>query len=175
MAKSSIPKNPKFTQETLQNTLSYDPDTGVFVWLIDRRGMPAGAEAGTISSHGYIQIQYDRRSYRGHRLAWLYMTGEWPVDQVDHRNRVRSDNRWLNLRSATSAQNHQNMGAAKASKSGLVGVSWDSGARIWIASIKVDRKTHYLGRFADKFVAHAKYLEAKNQMHPFASEAHSNV
>ena len=75
------------TQERLKEVLHYDPETGIFMWLVAPNGrIRVGMEAG--SSHdGYIGIKVDRILYKAHRLAWFYMTGEWPANDVDHWDR----------------------------------------------------------------------------------------
>jgi hypothetical protein len=93
------------------------------------------------------------------------MTGEWPHEDMDHRNGVRDDNRWVNLREATSAENHQNR--AVRSNSGLMGVSWKANCKKFEASIMSRGRQMYLGQFDDKHEAHAAYLAAKAKLHTF--------
>jgi len=98
------------TRERLLALLSYAPRTGVFRWRVARRG-PAvvGSIAGCIGSIGYRVISIDDKIYLAHRLAFLYMTGCWPQQDVDHRNRKRHDNRWSNLRDVSRSVNICNM------------------------------------------------------------------
>lgn len=155
------------TSDRLRDLLNYDRGTGVLTWRV-RRGGCVNAEdvAGRIHHTGYIAVCVDGRMYLAHRLAWLYVTGEWPVDQVEHRNGIRSDNRWDNLRAATNAENGQNrQGAHVNNKSGMLGVSPSRG--LWRATINVDGKQKYLGRFSTPEDAHAAYLKAKSVLHPF--------
>jgi len=97
-------------QDTLKHLLNYDPVTGVWTWRnpLLRSRMKPGDIAGRITSHGRRQIRIASGFYYSARLAWLYMTGEWPKDQVDHINRVRDDDRWENLREANQSQNSYN-------------------------------------------------------------------
>lgn len=89
------------TAERLREVLEYDPAIGVFRWLIKPCGqISIGDIAGCRHGEGYVQIRVIGRIYLAHRLAWLYMTGEWPISLIDHRNLDRSDNRWSNLREA---------------------------------------------------------------------------
>lgn len=135
----------EITQELLKSLLSYDPDTGVFIWRVYRSfGVRAGCVAGTTTKKGYISIKLTPRRYLAHRLAWLYMHGTWPPNQIDHINRVRSDNRITNLRLATAGQNAQNR-----SRDNVSGVNWHKSARKWRAYISVDRRWIYLGLFKD--------------------------
>lgn len=101
-----------------------------------------------------------------HRLAFLYMTGEWPAHQVDHINADRADNKWANLREATISVNAQNRRAALAgSSSGLLGASWDSKHERWKAQIRVNGRTRHLGYFGSPEAAHQAYLMSKRAHH----------
>lgn len=94
------------TADFLRHLLHYDPLTGAWTWINPRsRSLRKGDVAGTVRSDGRRQINISGRCYLASRLAWLYMTGEWPKDEVDHENRIKSDDRWDNLREATHSQN----------------------------------------------------------------------
>lgn len=135
------------TQEKLKQLLHYDPATGRFRWLVNRsRSALAGTEAGTVHPNGYVYVKVLGRSYRAHRLAWLYMTGKWPRRQIDHRNRDRADNRWKNLRLATQSQNIANRGARADNALGVRGVRRHGNK--FSAKINVNGKRKYLGLFA---------------------------
>ena len=152
------------TANRLRAVLSYDPDTGIFRWLVGaRRGRVADSVDVTT---GYHRIKVDGASYGANRLAWLYMSGEWPADQVDHRNTVRSDNRWDNLRAATGSQNKANGNRYSNNTSGIKGVS-PSGRRNkpWSAVITKDGFTRRLGRYVTKEEADAAYRHAANHLH----------
>src|SRR5687768_4110898 len=121
------------TAERLRELLDYDPDTGVFRWKTrpvraeylrtDRawNSRFAGRPAGTLVK-GYVCILIYRRSYRAHRLAWLYVHGEWPRNELDHEHGNRADNRIEKLRSATRGQNMQNRKPNSNNTSGYPGV-----------------------------------------------------
>lgn len=156
------------SQARLKELLSYDPDTGEFVRLVDvRGGARTGDKCRRLSSAGYYQIGVDGWAYLAHRLAWLYMTGEWPADQVDHINGVRDDNRWDNLRQATQAQNCANKKRHRNNTSGYKGVSYEprraANAR-WVAQIYFDGRTTRLGAWATAEEAHRAYAAAA-EMH----------
>ena len=157
----------------LKTLLSYDPETGHFTWLQDRaRGkVKAGARAGTWSnSTGYIYIRVLDTSFGAHRLAFLFMTGETPPHDVDHINGVRDDNRWVNLRLATPGQNRQNRRSPqRTSSTGYLGVSFDKSRGKFFASIMVNRRQKNLGRYATAEEAHAAYVRAKRELHPFGT------
>lgn len=160
------------TYDDLHALFVYDPTTGVFTRRVARgyRGCHrAGSVAGYVNERGYVTIMVDRKPYLAHRLAWLYMTGALPVDQVDHVDGDRSNNRWLNLREASNAQNAQNRREASASNRscGLLGVTWNARAAKWVAQIRVEGKNRGLGYFDSAEEAHTTYLIAKAKLHPF--------
>lgn len=97
-------------QEVLQHVLDYDPATGIWRWRnpLSRSKMKSGDIAGRITTHGRRQIRIASGFYYASRLAWLYMTGEWPKNQIDHINQVRDDDRWENPREANQSQNSYN-------------------------------------------------------------------
>lgn len=96
-------------QDYLQHLLHYDPLTGEWTWVnpISRTQRP-GDRAGTTRPDGRRQISVDGDTYLASRLAWFYMTGEWPKNEIDHRNRIKGDDRWENLRDATHSENQFN-------------------------------------------------------------------
>lgn len=149
-------------QEQLKAFVHYNPETGVFVRLI---GAKTGAVAGGVNSHGYTLINVNGRSYRAHRLAWLYIYGVWPKQQIDHVNNVRTDNRISNLREATQSQNKANTGAYVNNTSGHKGVSWDKSKNKWYAKIRMDGKQKYLGLFTDINAAVEAYKKAAELYH----------
>lgn len=136
------------TQDRLKELLHYDPETGHLTWLTSRRGhVRAGSRAGSPDSKGYIKIKIDGSSHSAHRLAFLYMTGETPPKDVDHINRVRSDNRWINLRPASRRENQGNVGLRGNNTSGHRGVSLDKRAGKWRAYGMRDGRLTHLGYF----------------------------
>lgn len=138
------------TQERLKELLHYDPETGVFRWRVSIRGQAgAGAVAGTLRDNGYIIICIDRRLYRAHRLAFLYMGVSLPP-QVDHENHIRNDNRWVNLSPATSFINQRNCTLREDNQSGVTGIHWNTYFEKWTASIAFNKKRYHLGRFKNK-------------------------
>lgn len=94
----------------MRELLHYNPETGIFTRLIpaNRSNAIAGVVAGTKNKDRYVDIKLDGCFYKGHNLAWLYMTGEWPNPECDHHDLNPSNNRWLNLREATRSQNCAN-------------------------------------------------------------------
>lgn len=110
----------ELTQERLKEVLWYSPEMGSFIWLVTRRGYAKeGTIAGRVSSKGYREISVDGKRYKAHRLAWLYMHGSWPKDQIDHINRDRDDNSIDNLRDVDQKTNLANTGPQKNNTSGI--------------------------------------------------------
>ncbi len=144
-------------QAMVRSLLNYDPETGLFVWLSGHRAnKPAGCKQGK----GYVHICIDQKLYKAHRLAFLYMTGNWPTHHVDHINRIKDDNRWENLRDVPQRINLEN----RAGNASFIGVSWMSAKRRWYArSPKIAGKIKHLGSFKTHLAAcyarHAYNLE----------------
>ena len=154
------------TQERLKELLDYDPETGVFTWKVKvNRKIVVGSIAGSKNPRGYIKIRIDKIAYSAHRLAWLYMYGCWPAKQIDHINRVKNDNRIENLRDVSQQNNVWNVSTPKHNKSGLMGVCYVKRDNRWLAQIKKNRKTIYIGSFVDANEAHQAYLKVKNSIH----------
>lgn len=149
------------TQQRLMEVLHYDPETGEWMWaatLSARR--VTGQAAGGITDAGYRSIRVNGNLFRAHRLAWLYMTGEWPAEQIDHVNGERSDNRWINLRAATEQQNKANTRVSANCKSGVKGVYWNRQRQKWQAKINPNRTQVHLGFFDDIDKAAEAYASA---------------
>lgn len=153
------------TADELRRIMSYDPETGLFTWLtrIGARGNP-GSTVGSPTDQGYRMTRICGKQYLLHRLAFLWMTGEWPSDSIDHINRNRADNRWSNLRVVTHAQNHQNRSKGKNNKSGVLGVCWSRRDGRWIASITINYKRKSLGHYTNKDDAIAARKAAEQAM-----------
>lgn len=151
----------------LRELVTYDPETGIFKRRV-RLGnnTPMDAPCGTPMKRGELQFSVDGKNYYAHRLAWLYMTGEWPRELIDHFDTNPGNNRWSNLREAGPTVNCQNRRKpSKANQSGFLGVSPCKSTGRWRAAICVDRKQKQLGRFDTPEQAHAAYLAAKRQLH----------
>ena len=156
------------TAERLRELLSYDPETGNFTWLVSNgRRAIAGVIAGWINkSTGYRWIRIDGRGYKAHRLAWLYMKGEWPRHQIDHikaGKEYRADNCWRNLRAATQTQNNANTSRHTNSGNDFKGIYWYKRSCRWQAQIRIGGKRVYLGRFDHPYQAYASYCIAARQ------------
>lgn len=152
------------TLERLKELFHYDPETGKFSRLTSAGGAHIGDEPGYTHEHGYRIISIGTVKYRAHRLAWFYMKGEWPKEDVDHRNTIPDDNRWENLREATDQQNLQNQGMPAHNTSGLKGANWHKEKQKWRATIQSHGKWRFLGYFATKEEAHAAYCRAAQEL-----------
>lgn len=136
------------TQAHLLEVLIYDPNTGLFRWKSTKsKRISIGDVAGSFTANGYIQIRFDGCIYLAHRLAVLYMTGRWPETLVDHRDRVRSNNRWSNIREASYSENAGNMATRPSNTSGYKGVFFRKESPRPFAQIMVDGRSIYLGTF----------------------------
>lgn len=178
MAAQSKPQKTRvrkhLTQERLKEVLHYEPETGIFTWLVDiwcGSGLPgkppkraivkAGEVAGCRQTQRgtYIFIRIDSSLYGAHRLAWLYMKGEWPI-RVDHEDNDGTNNRWGNLRLATKSQNAANSKIHFDSTSGVKGVWFSQASQKWCSMIRVDGSRKYLGLFVNKQDAAQAYADA---------------
>lgn len=158
----------ELTQAQLHGLLSYDPNSGVFTWLKSTSyRVKVGDTAGSKNSNGYLLIQIDSKRYLAHRLAWLYVYGVWPKDEIDHINGARTDNRLCNLREATSSENNQNYCMRTDNTSGYVGVGWHKRDRKWQAQIQHNKKKISLGTYDTPEEAHAVYVKAKRELHTY--------
>lgn len=141
------------TQERLRELLDYDEETGVFRWRVPGHGnrlAKAGEIAGTLRPDGYISIYVDSCSFQAHVLAWRWVFGAWPTNDIDHKNQLKNDNRLDNLRLVTRSENKHNQGLLRNNSSGHKGVYWRAQSQKWRAEIYVNGKHLFLGEFADK-------------------------
>lgn len=132
----------------LKSLLSYDPETGNFIWLINAS---SNARIGDIAGHlrkrdGYTLIRINEKGYQAHRLAWFYVHGVWPA-LIDHKDRNKSNNALSNLREATTSQNAMNAKATCLNTSGYRGVTWNKASGKWQAQSRLNGRNHYLGLF----------------------------
>lgn len=150
------------TQERVKTLLHYDPETGVFAWLVNRpNGVRIGDEAGSLNSKGYRIIKVDGTAYKASRLAHLYMTGAFPPVLMDHENRDRADNHWSNLRPATHSQNCANRLAEN--QNGYKGVVYRASRDRFEAYLKRGGVRRFLGYFRTAAEAGAAYAAAATQ------------
>jgi hypothetical protein len=138
----------QFTFEEVKNSIDYDPLSGTFFRkskIKSKNGKPAGYIDG-----GYLLIKINGKKITAARIAWILQTGEWPTKIIDHINGNKLDNRFVNLREATPAQNSQNRKIPIHNTSGITGVSWNKDKKKWSVQIKASNKGIWFGYFASK-------------------------
>jgi len=161
-------------QKTLRELIHYNPETGDFTWLprnhsycvscADARrwnSRHAGEKTGSLTPKGYLRIGILGKRYLSHRLAFLYMTGAFPKNEVDHINQNKADNRWENLRDVTGEENCRNKPIGIKNTSKIHGVYWHSGQKRWHASINSGRRQVFLGSFGALLDAAAARISAE--------------
>lgn len=148
------------TQEELREQLHYDPETGVLTWAIRKHKVKLGAVAGRTTPKGYIEVRLNLVIYQAHRLAWLYMYGDWPDGFIDHINRDPGDNRIANLRVVSRQQNARNVPVSIRSSTGIKGVGHHKQSGKYRAKIWAGGKQLWLGHFDTVEAAAAAYKQA---------------
>ena len=149
------------SQERLKELFLYSKETGLITRRVRSGKSIKGSIAGTLLDSGYINIQIDKKLYRAHRLAWLYVYGVWPINDIDHINHVRSDNRIENLRDVTRSENLRNCSQSRGV--GVLGVNWYKPYGMYRARIRSNNKEVNLGYFNDKFEAICARKSAQNK------------
>lgn len=154
------------TSKRLKEVFLYDDKTGKFTWLIKKAArINIGDVAGNKHIKGYWEICIDGKKYLAHRLAWLYMTGEWPKDQIDHKNGNKLDNRFENLREADSQNQNYNLNISKKNTSGVKGVSFDIKKGKWRIQLKTNGINKFYGYFNSIDEAASKIRDIRLRLH----------
>lgn len=156
------------TQNRLKELLDYSPETGLFKWKIAHsRRVHVGDVAGSLSPKGYVLIGVDGCVYRAHRLAWLYVYGEFPKLYIDHINRIKTDNRIENLRDVSISVNNENKNSSSIYKKScnVLGVSREKNHKRWRAVITINKKQFHIGYFDTIEEAEAAYVAEKRKLH----------
>lgn len=152
------------THEELLALVQYDPDTGFFTWKVAARNFRAGDQAGHWNeANPYVRISFRKRSYYAQVLAWFYMTKRWPINEIDHEDNDKINNKWLNLREATHVQNCYNRPHTVANELKLKGVRCIDGR--YVARIVVNKQRHNLGWFNTAVEAAQAYDAAAIRLH----------
>jgi len=158
------------TQSELKLHMHYNQYTGIFTrnYVNPQSRLKEGDIAGSMEGEGYLLIMINKKRYKAHRLAFLYINGIFPKEDVDHINHDRGDNRWVNLREASRHENCKNRKLCSLNKSGTVGVFWYKNNNKWGAYISSNNKRIHLGLFEDKQDAIKARQEAnlKYDYHP---------
>lgn len=158
------------TYDDLHSMFAYSKRTGRLTWRVAHRGRGGftvvGADVGFVGDAGYRRTTLSGRDYLIHRIIWCMVTGSWPDFALDHRNGIRTDNRWTNLREAPGSINQENRRAAHHNTtSRLIGAWPASCGGKWRSAIKYDGSVHFLGYFPTAMDAHLAYLKAKRKFH----------
>ncbi len=137
------------TQDKLKKILDYNPDTGLFIWLVSSGSAKVGDIAGSPdnSNLGNMRLNYKKVKYVLAHLAWMYVYGRFPTKLIDHINGNPQDNRISNLREVNYSENNKNKAIGKNNSSGVMGVAWFKAGNKWKAYISVDGKKIHLGYF----------------------------
>lgn len=162
------------TAEIARELLNYDPETGHITRKKSDHYWCVGKVIGTPSAKGYLTAWVYDGVYQLHRVAWLMAHGYWPVEQLDHINHIRNDNRRVNLRECTNAENRQNIRPEGYGASGYLGV-YPRANGMWMAKIILNGKMRYLGLFDTAEAADEAYRAAKEQVHVFATTGVSQL
>lgn len=156
----------KLTQKRLKELLKYNKSTGMFIWINPTSNrVSKGKICNCIMNNGYIVIRIDKVNYLAHRLAYLYVLGYFPEHDVDHKNGIKNDNRWKNLRHVSRVCNSQNAKLINTNKSGFIGVYKHSKNNSWIAHIRIGDKKIHIGSFKSPELAAVARVEFENN-HP---------
>ena len=173
-------RDTELTARDLRRRFDYDPNTGVFRYRYrpECQGkIEIGDVAGYVREKRYLVIKIDNYPYYAHRLAWLYVYGQWPENEVDHIDLNKLNNSISNLRAATRAENRTNTKLQATSSSGYKGVTrfrckhmtkrieCDCPVR-WKAQATIDQKVVYLGLYDTKEAAHEAYCNAVREARP---------
>lgn len=154
------------TIERVTDLLSYNADTGLFVWRMPRRGVTVGNVAGRIRPDGYRVVRIDGERYRAHRLAWMAYYGVQPKNHVDHINGDRNDNRIVNLRDVSRSVNAQNLKNSHSdSAHGFLGVWFNKASGKYRTDICLCGKRKHIGQFETAAEAHEAYVRVKRDLH----------
>lgn len=138
----------RITQEELKNKLFFDEENGIFLWKVSTKKIKIGDRAGSISKNAfYEQITINYKQYRTHQLVWLYVTGVFPINKIDHEDHNRFNNRFSNLKHVDSLKNQRNRSKSKNNISGYTGVSFVKKSGKYRAYIGVLGKFISLGSF----------------------------
>lgn len=165
----------ELTAERARELFAFNPDTGELRNRVGRSlRARAGEIAGSFRRDGRLSVSVGYRRYLVHRLIWLIVHGEWPPADVDHINNLRNDNRISNLRLATRSENNQNAKLRRSNSSGFQGVSQDKRRGKWVAEITANGRRVRRGGFDTPESAHAAYLVAKAELHPFQPTPQTN-
>jgi hypothetical protein len=152
------------SQDKLRGLLRYDAQTGVLHWRVRRKGVNSSMVAG-VQNRGYIVVRIDGELFLAHRIIWKLVTGDDPVDRIDHEDMNRSNNSWSNLREADNGKNMMNAGLRKDNSTGAKSVFWERHSQSWRVRIGCNGVQHDFGRFKEFDAAVHAMTEARERLH----------
>ena len=154
-------KESLLNQDELKHQLKYIKTSGKFIWISDKHNQTQiiNTEAGTLMNHGYVRIVINGKGYLAHRLAWLYVIGDWPTYRIDHKDLNKSNNSWNNLKEVTNRINNQNKSMHRIGNK-LVGACWDKERHKWYPAFWLEGRPLDLGRYESAEVSHVIYKKA---------------
>jgi hypothetical protein len=158
-------------QNTVRKLFHYDAESGMLFWRNGNgRNVKPWQEAKSCNGQGYYSVKVNGTNYRVHRLIWLYVYGNFPTKDIDHKNRIRTDNRLCNLRDVSRTDNCQNISLPNHNKSGHIGVSWFQLRKTWTVYVKVNKKNKWLGYYKNLDDAIAARKEGEKQYYNLPEE-----
>lgn len=170
--KESDAKNNLISADLVRAKFDYNQETGIFLireipgdkWFNWRHG---GKIAGTSIKKptDYVRLCILGKCFYAHIIAWLYVTGEFPKDEIDHINGIRSDNRFENLREASHSENGKNRGLSKNNTSGYKGVSFHRRSGKWKVKVGFNGKGYCPGVYTTKEEAAQVYEKTAKELH----------
>jgi hypothetical protein len=154
------------TQDYLKSILNYEEASGIFTWKVSKaKNIKIGSVAGIHDKCGYWIIRIDKKNYRAHRLAWLYMNGNFPNKYIDHIDNNKINNIYRNLREANDVENGRNKGLQLNNSTGYKGVSFCNLNKKFKAQARFNGKTKTLGYFKSALDASNKYINFVKELH----------
>lgn len=155
--------------ENIKKRFKYDPITGLLTWSTNRYSNLVGKEVGTVNFWGYrvvsVKLSSGWRRFAAHRIAWILTHKEWPKDQIDHINGVKTDNRIINLREVTNRENQHNTIKHRSGKT--LGAIYNKSNKNWLSMININKNKIYLGRYKNAELANKAYLAALKNKNMF--------
>lgn len=163
---TEMPYRKPISQDYLKSLISYDPETGRMTWLVAKSSsVRPGQEIRGFMQRGYRRVMIDGHRYRAHDIAWLYVTGAFPVDILDHRDCNPDNLRFENLREATQLQNCHNWPMKSNNTSGFKGVNYHKGSGKWHARVGHNWKRIFVGEFETPEEANAAACAMRASLH----------
>ena len=158
-------------QETVKKLFYYDAESGMLLWRYgNKRNVKPWQEAKALNGNGYVCVKIQGKDYPAHRIIWLYVHGAFPKEFIDHKNRIRNDNRLCNLRDVSRSDNNQNISLPSHNKSGHMGVSWIKNRNCWTVTVAVNKKNKWLGYYKNLDDAIVARKEGEKQYYNLPEE-----